>query len=358
VAFALHKINLEEEHERAEINLYRSEKRYRALFDSATDAIFLRDLDGNIIIANAAMAELSGYSTKELTGMKISAILAADRLKTTASPSGTNRNLFPQRRELRLTGKDGTVKTVEVVSSLLEEGERTIVQSIARDITFQKQAQENLRYYANQAIVAQEEERKRIARELHDDTAQALASLGMDIGALIKNRKSGPVRRPEELEALRTKTEAILEGVRALSRGMRPPMLEEFGLLAALKGLVNELKGQLRITASFDVRGTPRRLTPDAQIAIYRIAQEALSNVRKHGEAGECSLLVTYSPRKVVLEISDDGHGFTPPEPADNLAYSGRLGLAGMQERAKLIGGRLSVKSRPGRGTVVRLDYP
>jgi two-component system sensor histidine kinase DegS len=255
-----------------------------------------------------------------------------------------------------------------VPSSLVEEEECALFEEIARDVAFalhkigleeeHERAQENLRAYAKQAVMAQEEERKRIARELHDETAQALASLGMDIGSLAKNSQLNPARLAKKLEKLRTKTEVILEGVRALSRALRPPMLEEFGLLAALKGLVSELRDQQEIAASFDVRETPRRLTPDAEIATYRVAQEALSNVRKHSAASKCSLLMTYLPKKVVLEISDDGRGFILPEPAGNFASAGMMGLAGMQERAKLIGGRLSVKSNPGKGTTVRLELP
>ena len=357
VAFALHKISLEEEHERAEEALRRSENRYRALFDNASDAIIVRDLKGNIIMANAAMAALAGYSMTELCGMNISKILTRKSYRITKTQQKSNRP-FPKRYELQLVKKDGAERTIEVVSSLLEEKDAPIVLAIARDITTQKLAQENLRAYADQAIVAQEEERKRIARELHDESAQALASLGMDIGSLAKNKKLSLVEISRSLEALRTKTDFILEGVRALSKALRPPMLEEFGLLTALKGLVDELSEQQQLAARFGVEGAPRRLTPDTEITMYRVAQEALSNIRKHSEASECSLVMRYSPKKVVLEISDNGRGFVLPELANNLAYSGKLGLAGMQERAKLIGGKLTIKSHPGKGTMVQMEVP
>lgn len=358
VAFALDKISLEEERERAKEALRRSENRYRALFDNASDAILVLDLDGTIIMVNTTMAQLSGYSASELVGMKISEILTPNSLKIATTQRNTSGRSFPERRELRLVSKDGTERTADVVSSLLEEEDGTIVQAIARDVTAQKRAQEDLRAYADRAILAQDEERKRIARELHDETAQALASLGMDIGALIKNKGLSLMQISGSLETLQTKTEAILEGVSALSQALRPPMLEEFGLLAALRGLVDELNRQQQTVARFDIEGTSRRLTPDAEIAMYRIAQEALSNVRKHAEASECSLVMRYSPRKVVLEIRDNGRGFEFPEPADNLASSRKLGLAGMQERAKLIGGKLTIKSHPGKGTAVRMELP
>ncbi len=254
-----------------------------------------------------------------------------------------------------------------IPSSLVEEEEECVLfDEIARDVAFalhkieleeeHERAQGNLRVYAEQAIMAQEEERKRIAWELHDETAQALASLGMDIGALVKNKKLSSMQISEGLKTLQTKTESILEGVRALSKALRPPLLEEFGLLAALRGLITELVEQQQIKVRFDVEGTSRRLSPDTEITMYRVAQEAFSNVKKHAAASECSLVMRYSPRKVVLEIRDNGCGFAIRETSDSLAYSGKLGLVSMQERARRIGGKLSIKSRPGKGTVVRLE--
>ena len=358
VAFALHKITLEEEHERNEETLRRSENRYHSLFDQASDAIFLYNLNGDLIIANTAMTELSGYSIQELSKMKLSDILTGQSYKIAMAHLKKSKQFLPRRDEFQLIRKDNSQRTIEVVSSLYEEAEAPIIQAIARDMTTQKRIQENLQAYANQAIMAQEEERKRIARELHDETAQALASLGMDIGALAGNSSISPARFSRNLKIMRAKAEAILEGVRSLSKALRPPMLEEFGLLSTLKGLVRELGEQQKIAAWFNVEGTPQRLAPDIEITMYRIAQEALSNIGKHGKAGECSLVMRYYPKKVVLKIYDNGRGFVIPEPIDDLAQSGKLGLAGMQERAKLIGGKLTIKSRPGRGTTVTLELP
>jgi two-component system, NarL family, sensor histidine kinase DegS len=256
-----------------------------------------------------------------------------------------------------------------IPSNLVEEEEEcTLFENIARDVAYalhkidleeeHEIAQKNLRLYAEQAIMAQEEERRRIALELHDETAQALASLGMDIGALAKNKKLSSAEISGSLKTLQTETESILEGVRSLSKALRPPMLEEFGLLAALKGLVNELADQQQIRVRFNVEGTPRRLSADAEITAYRVAQEALSNVKKHAAARACSLVLQYSLRKMVLEIRDDGRGFAFRKASGGTVYPGKLGLTGMQERAKLIGGKLNIKSRPGSGTIVRLELP
>lgn len=363
IAFALHKIELEEEHERSEEALRRSENRYRALFDSANDGMLVRNLAGNIIIVNSAMAELTGYNIDELTKMNISQFLSAASFKT-AMERQTKQledesEAKPQRYELQMIRKDGVERTIEIVTNLLTDRVKApIIQEIARDITEQKRSRENLRAYASRAILAQEEERKRIARELHDETAQALASLGVDIGYLSKTKRRSHEEISKSLEGLRDRTEDILRGVRSLSQALRPLMLEEFGLLAALQGLISDLNQQYGINAQFDAPGTPRRLSPDVELALFRIAQEALSNIWKHARATACTLEVEFNLEKAILKISDNGQGFDLPKVMDDLARSGKLGLTGMEERARLIGGTLTIWSKPGKGTTLVLEVP
>jgi signal transduction histidine kinase len=252
-----------------------------------------------------------------------------------------------------------------IPSSLVkEEEECSLFEEIARDVAFalykisleeaHERAQEDLRSYAEYAIFAQEEERKRIAWELHDETAQALASLGMDIGALANNKRLSLAQISNSLKKLQANTESILDGVRSLSKDLRPPMLEEFGLIAALKSLINSLESKQPVIVEFDLEGIPRRLDPEVELTMYRVAQEALSNIKKHSTASESSVTMRYSEGKVVLEVRDNGCGFETDEKWST--RSGKLGLTGMQERARWVGGRLSIKSQPGKGTVVRLE--
>ena len=362
IAFALHKIELEEEGKRVEEALRRSENRYRALFDSANDGMLVRDLDGNAIMTNSAMTELTGYSADELTNMNISQLLSTTRLEPTIRRQRRqledNSEVITERYELQIIRKDGVERTIEVVTSLLADEQPPIVQEIARDITEQKRARENLRAYTGRVLFAQEEERQRIARELHDETAQALASLGMDIGTLAKNKGWSFKEVSKKLEELRCRTGEILRGVRSLSQALRPPMLEEFGLMAALQGLISDLTSQHGIDATSDIQGTPRRLSSDTELAIFRIAQEALNNVWKHAQATQCSLEVKFSPKKVSLKISDNGQGFDLPTVTEGLAYSGKLGMTGMQERARSIASKLTISSKPGQGTTLVLEVP
>ena len=349
------------EHKRTEASLRESENRYRALFDSANDGMLVHDLEGNIIMANIAMTELTGYTIDELMKMNISQFLSAPSFETAMEQQRRRledkSGAGPQRYELQMIRKDGLEKIIEVVTSLLASGEQPpIIQTIARDVTEQKRARENLRAYASRAILAQEEERKRVARELHDDTAQALASLGMDIDSLAKTRGQGSNGVSKRLEELRDRIDDILRGVRSLSQALRPPMLEEFNLLTVLQGLANDLADQRGIRVRFDVRGTPRRLSPDVELALFRIVQEALTNIGKHAQATESRLEVEYGPGKVKLRVSDNGQGFELPPMIDDFAYSGKLGLTGMRERAKLIDGNLTIRSEQGKGTTLILE--
>jgi signal transduction histidine kinase len=293
--------------------------------------------------------------------MNISQFLSASSFETTMEKQRKRiedeSETLTQRYELQMIRKGGTERTIDMVTSLLPDRERCqIIQAIARDVTEQKRAQDTLRAYASREILAQEEERKRVARELHDDTSQALASLGMDIDSLAKAKGRSSREVSERLEGLRDRTDVILRGVRSLSQALRPSMLEELGLLAALRGLTDDLVSQQGIAAQFVVQGTPRRLPPDIELALFRIAQEASSNIGKHARATECAVSVEFSPGNIKLRISDNGQGFELPAALDDYAYSGNLGLVGMQERAKLINGALTIWSQLGKGTTIVLE--
>ncbi|MFC1925377.1 PAS domain S-box protein, partial [Chloroflexota bacterium] len=360
LAFALHKIEVEEEHERAEEALRASENRYRSLFDSANDGMLVRDLEGNISMANNAMAQLTGYTIYELTKMNVAQFLSAESLGKTMESQRMRlegkSEAKTERNELQMMRKNGEEMTIESVTSLLFGGEQLpVIQAIVRDVSQQKQARKDLRDYARQAILAQEEERKRVARELHDETAQALASLGMDIDYLAKKRGQSRAELSNRLEELRDRTSDILRGIRSLSQAMRPPMLEEVGLLTALQGIANDLSSSQSIKTQFEVKGTSRRLSPDIELTLFRIAQEASTNIGKHSNATKCIFQLLFGPKKVQLRISDNGRGFEGGMTADDSTFSGKLGLIGMRERAKLVGGFLTILSKPGKGTTVAL---
>ncbi|MBI3763292.1 MAG: HAMP domain-containing protein [Chloroflexi bacterium] len=208
--------------------------------------------------------------------------------------------------------------------------------------------------YVKGAIAAQEEERKRIARELHDDTSQALTSLMVGLRTLTDACPSPEVQaRAEELRAVASHT---LEAVHDLALQLRPSVLDDMGLPAALERYVTECRRRFGLTIDLAVHGlADQRLDPTLETALYRIVQEALTNVGRHARARTVSVLLERRDGKVLAIVEDDGVGF---DPASAGKAQQRLGLFGIRERAELLGGRLIIESEPGRGTSIFVEVP
>jgi signal transduction histidine kinase len=214
-----------------------------------------------------------------------------------------------------------------------------------------------VRQYVADITQSQEEERKRIARELHDDTVQSLIAIGQRI-ELIKGILDDPIEARTRLNELRTMVTGAIASVRQFSRDLRPLALEDLGLVAAMQYLVNQLVQSEGIDVDFKVEGTPDGLPADMEVAIYRILQEALNNVKKHAHATEVTVLAQFTNKHIVLTVEDNGRGFTVPASITDFATSGSFGVMGLQERAQLFGGNIEVESQPDEGALVRLVMP
>lgn len=326
--------------ERTSGELAISEEKYRSLFENAGDPILVCDPDGTIVAANQALSDLSGRGSN-LAGTGASDLFGeeGERLLTTAGRTSGG--------HLRLTLKraDGTTALVDAACTFLQGSGGPTVQAVLRDVTEQEQKHEAMRSYVRGVTKAQEEERTRIARELHDDTAQSLVLLRrvLDLAGEDEGR----------LDEVRGLTDTILEGVRRFSRDLRPSVLDHLGLQPAIESIAADATERGVVTASVDVTGTARRLAPEEELVVFRIAQEALRNAEKH--AGECNVTIrlAFSEDQVALTVTDDGVGFEMGRVQS--AEAGRLGLLGMKERAELLGAEFSIESRPGDGTVVSL---
>jgi len=247
---------------------------------------------------------------------------------------------------------------VAVENARLYQKERLMAKQIARDAIAEKQMQENLRFYLQQVTKAQEEERKRIALELHDDTAQELVALSRKLDSLTSSAAHLSPQDISYLEELRQHTDRILDGVRRFSQDLRPSILDDLGLVPALEWLTSDLTNHFGIAIGIGLFGSPYRLPPDTELVLFRIAQEALRNVWKHSEASRAWVTVEFDEAKTILTVKDNGKGFELPKRVGDLASTGKLGLAGMQERAQLIGGKLTLHSEPGEGTTVTVEVP
>jgi len=341
--------------------LRRLETRYRMLFENARDGIIVHDNEGKIVMANDAMEGISGYSVEELNQKQILDLFPqADNqsnLQREARLTEKEKAISCRRCEFEIARRDGDRGTVEIVSSpIVDAGQPANILSIVRDITEQKRVRENIRIYAQQVTLAQEEERKRIARELHDETTQLLMSLAMDIDTIIRNKDHSSEDIWESLEGLRDRSEIALDGVRRLSQDLRPIVLEQLGLARGLRHLMNELSKGNGIGARFELLGKVRRIEKDDELTVFRIAQEALSNIRRHSRATEAVLRLEFTRNKVILRIRDNGVGFEIPESIGDFASAGKLGLIGIRERAELLGGTWKIKSRLGEGTSLSIE--
>lgn len=213
--------------------------------------------------------------------------------------------------------------------------------------------------YIAELTQAQEDERRRLARELHDDTVQSLIVLSQQVKlaelALAEHGSHREVK--EQLRSLSSSVGQTLDDVRRMIRNLRPVFLEELGLVAAVEMLVRATE-QPELRVSFEVTGDERRLPAQQELSVYRVAQEALSNVAHHARATLVQVRLDYAPEGVTLTVEDNGLGFTPPEAPRDLATNGHFGLMGMQERTSLLGGHLSIRSAPGQGTRVVAFLP
>jgi len=233
-----------------------------------------------------------------------------------------------------------------------------MAEQITRVAATEKQMRENLSFYLQQATRAQEEERKRIARELHDETAQDLVALSRQLDTLISKGQSLSSRDRSLLEELRQQTDRTLEGVRRFSQDLRPSILDDLGLLPALEWLTSDLSENFGIAIEMEVIGSARRFTPEVELLLFRITQEALRNVWKHSEASKTWVTLKFDEDKTVLTVKDNGKGFEVPERVGDLATSGKLGLVGMQERARLASGSLTLQSESDKGTTITVVVP
>ena len=215
--------------------------------------------------------------------------------------------------------------------------------------------QAGLRQYVAAITHTQEEERKRIARDLHDDTIQSLIAIGQRVELAREAISEEPEDAREQLRELRKMVTLTIDGVRQTSRDLRPTVLEDLGMVPALQYLVNELGQKDTIDVSLNVEGSTEDLSPALEVAIYRIVQEALTNVRRHSQASHAQVDAQFMTDQIIITVQDDGIGFAMPEETAELVKTGGLGLMGVEERAQLFGGQMSITSQTGQGTIMQV---
>ncbi len=219
-----------------------------------------------------------------------------------------------------------------------------------------KLAQESLRGYLGAVTDGQEEERRRLARDLHDDTIQSLIALNQRIQ--LAQLSIADEKGTAQLIEMQQMTEQTITDLRRLTRDLRPIYLEDLGLATALDMLARDNSQVMQIPITFEASDKERRLSSQAELALYRMSQEGLSNIARHAEATCAELQLDFGEEAVVLTIKDNGRGFTIPESPAQMTTNGHFGLLGIQERAELIGAKLAIESDAGQGTCLIIKLP
>lgn len=349
---------------RMQFKLEEAERFFRTIFEEANDGIIIHDDKGKILMVNDAMQIMTGYSFEELVSLGMKKLISKSDLslfwEALSTKTDANNQIKRRRFETQLNRNKRQLLDVEIsVRQLHGSQYPRYVQSMFRDISRDKMIRNNIRAYTKKVIQVQEEERKRISRELHDDTAQALVSLGMDMDNLIKRDKAVLDRNvAKNLNDHLKRLNEIIRGVEHISQDLRPPMLELLGITEALKLLTHVTSDRYSVPIDFKVIGKPRPLSTEKETTIFRVTQEALFNLGKHANAPSAVVEITFAKDKIGLVIHDDGCGFVLPDDTDNLILSGKLGLIGILERVQLINGVVSVESKPGTGTTISVELP
>lgn len=346
--------------ETARNELVVSEEKYRKLFENALDGIWTHDLEGNFTSFNEAAEKMIGYTTDEIYNMNARKLLSAESLDLAHEVRKKLLYNEPveQPYEQKVIRKDGSAVYVQLSTSIIyDKGKPVGFQNIARDITEQKQMNEHLRNYVQLATRAQEEERKRISHEIHDDTIQSLIALSRQLDVLATS-KDIPEEGRESFEALWNQVDTIIKNLRRLSQDLRPAAIDRLGLLPAIRWLAEESEKFSGIKTRVNVIGKEHPLPEEGAVALYRIIQEALRNVWKHSNATRAGIIVEFHDKRIRFIVCDNGKGFNLPNKVADLTTLGKLGLAGMQERVQLMGGTMSLQAEPGKGTTITVEAP
>jgi two-component system, NarL family, sensor histidine kinase DegS len=338
-----------------------SEQKYRHLFENASDAIWVQDMNGLFMDGNQAWEKLTGYRAEELKGVHLAKFLSKESLALAREVRNrlVSGESMDQPYEQQFYVKGGSVKTVKMSTNAIKShGRISGFEHVARDVTQEKLQQDNVRAYIQQITRAQEEERKRISRDLHDDVSPDLIILIQKLDNLTSTPRLKLATVKENLQDIRSQAVKALEGLRATAQGLRPRVIDDLGLIAALEWIAEQLESDLDITARVETKGMEQTLPPESQILLFRIAQEALNNIRKHARASNVTIRLEGGDKGIKMTVSDDGQGFTATGKIDRMVRAGQLGLMGMQERAKLLNGTMQIKSAMGRGTEVTVTLP
>ncbi len=356
---------------RAEEDLRASELRHRLMAEIIAGFAFAYRVspDRKVTLewATSPITQVTGYSEAELKGgISFRSLIHPDDRASQQAALERVLGGSPELMEFRITTKSGAVRWLQCFNRPeWSDAEQRVVRILGatQDITARKEAEaavraagERLELLSRRLIEVQEAERRHLARELHDEIGQTLTAAKINLQAL--QRFPDPASLPARLEKTVGLVDVLLQDVRKLSLNLRPPMLDDLGLVAGLRWLLNQRASSAGLQVRFEHDAFEERLEPALETACFRVAQEALTNVIRHARAKNVFVELRREPDGVSLLVRDDGGGFVVAGAQERAARGGSLGLLGMEERAALLGGSVRVKSARGKGTDVRGWFP
>lgn len=361
-------------------SLRQSEERYHMLMENASDLVFVLDQGGRFLYINSRCRDVLGYAPQEICGRYFGEFVTPESWARTVSAvkKAVRRKDKHVEYSWVIQAKDGRFVTLDVRASLLYQGVELLRhQGIARDASREKKLREELvkrdkeldrsrtreekmREYLSVANLAQEEERARIARDLHDGAIQYLVALRRRFDLFKKDLTSHTSPSENSLRILKDidlLLDKATDDLRQFARNLRPPVLDDFGLISACEWLSDQAERE-GINVRFTVTGRVQKLSREVEVSAFRIAQEALANAVKHSEASLIEFNLMFGDDFLHIMIKDNGKGFKPPDSPSSLVRAGQMGLVGMFERAELLEAKIDLKSSPGTGTTLNVTIP
>ena len=342
---------------KAEAVLRESERRFRVMADTTPSLIWMCDNQGKVTYLNEQRLSFTGSDPNEGYGGTLTAYVHPDDLKNVLDTlSRALRNHEPFSREYRLRRQDGVYRWMFDVASPRIDGDGSFAGFIgsAVDVTEQRIARETLEKVSGQLIDAQENERRRLARELHDDICQRLAMLSLKIEKVTRGWCNGRMPMGDQLEQIWQQCSALTGDVQALSHQLHPSILDNLGLATAVKSFCREVSEQSGVVVKFAVRNLPDSVPREVSLSVFRVVQEAVHNAIKYSGEKHFEVRLEAESEHLELEVSDQGVGFD----AANTKNASGLGLVSMAERIYQVNGTFEIDSQPNAGTRIRARVP
>ena len=345
------------ENRRAECALKESEELYRTLFENTGTATSLAGEDMTIVLVNTEFEKLSGYSKKEIEGKKkLTEFIPSSELQMTLDYSRlTDNGSF----EVRFITRGNRIKNVIVTINRLPNGtyritsikDITRIKKVEKDL---KKSRERIGDLLDHVELVREEERKRIAGEIHDELGQLLTAINMDVVWLAKRIPAEQEAMQEKARSMRQTVEMTIQSVKRISAELRPHVLDNLGLSAAIEWQVRQIKEVTGIDCQFASSPADVSTEMDVSIALFRIFQEAITNAVRHSKASRIEVALKQTPLHIRLVVEDNGLGIKHSEIADAKSF----GLISIKERARALGGDVEISGRPNKGTEITADIP